>query len=269
LAELKAWVAKEPTNLPLLLTYIDALANTDLMKEALTQAREGLTRFSRSYELRLKLGELYERSRDYDRAVAFYSRATKDRPDSAEPWVRIGQVFEIQKRYLDAAKNFETASRIEPTFPEVWLLAARAYNNAGNIKEAATMYTREIEERPAVLNTFIEASEFLLKNNAPQEVPNLFRKFTADFQDDPRVLTRLSQAYLAMSEWDKAQQTAATALARNPNLPEPNRVLGFVYEQQGQYEMSQRYFEKYLELLPQAADADEIRSKLSNPPFGG
>ncbi len=261
-------IERDSENIPLVLTLIDAHANSeDGMAEATQVARDSLEKFPRSFDLRMKLGELYQKRRDYDRAVAFYQRAKRDRPDSAEPSIRIGQVFDGQKKYLEAAQNFEIASRIDPSYPEVWLFAARSYANAGRDKDASLMYAREIEERPAVIGTFLEAAEFLLKVNAPQEVPALFRKFKDDFQDDPRVLTRLAQAYLALQDYDNAQNTAATALARGPGFPEPNRVLGYVYEQQAQYEMAARYFEKYLELLPQAADADQIRSKLNNPPY--
>ena len=269
IGELKKIIARDSENIPAILTLIDAQAVVDEGEaEAIQMGREALERFPRSFDLRMKLGDLYQKRRDYDRAVAFYKRAKRDRPDSAEPSVRIGQVFDSQKKYIDAAQNYEIASRIEPSFPEVWLYAARSYAQVpGHDKEASQMYAREIEERPAVIGTFLEAAEFLLKINAPQEVPPLFRKFKDDFQDDPRVLTRLAQAYLAMQDYENAQNTAATALAKGPNFPEPNRVLGYVYEQQGQYEMASNYFEKYLQLLPQAADADQIRNKLRSPPY--
>jgi tetratricopeptide (TPR) repeat protein len=267
IAELRDWVQKESTNIPVRIALVDALLVADLTDQALIAAREGLERFKRSFSLRMKLGEVYQKTGDFDRAVAFYGRASKDRPGSAEPFVRIAKIFEDQKNFSAAADNFETAMRVEPDYPEVYLFAARAYRKAGNEQRAAAFYGKEIGVRPAVIATFIEAADFLLEKNAPQEVPKLFQSFADDFQGDPRVLTRLAQAYLAMQDYQNAQSTAATAINANPNLPEPNRVLGYIYDRQGEYDAAKEAFESYLKLAPGAPDASEIRSKISKSPY--
>ena len=267
LSELEQMTKNDPDSIPIALEYIQALRNADLSDRAIDYNKQMLVKYSRSFELRLMLGQLYESRSDFDRAVAFYSRARADQPESAEPVVRIGKIFDMQHKYKQAAQNFETASNIQPDYPEVWLLAARAYRKAKEPGVAAGMYFKEIEARPSVISTFIEASEFFLEAGSPQEVPKLFQKFEDDFQDDPRVKTRLAQAYLALNDLDKAQEAAAAAVAANNKIPEAYRVLGYVLDQQGQYDEAQKYFETYLQLLPQAADAGEVRQKISNPPY--
>ena len=267
LKDLRRLLVDEPDNLALMTELARAYTNADVPDQAEQLLRDAVGRFPRSYELRMALAHVYEKRKDFDKAVAFYQRSKKDRPELAEPNIMIGKIFLDQQRYLEAAQNFETAGQIQPDFPEVFLFAARAYAKDGKTKEAAQLYAKEIDERPAVLASFIEAAEFLLESNSPAEVPKLFQKFKADFQDDPRVLTRLAQSYLATQDYDQAQSTAASALAGNPNLPEANRVLGYVFDQQSQPEMARQYFEKYIRLLPQAVDADSIREKLENPPY--
>lgn len=267
LADLKRRLKDSPENLPLIVALGRGLSDADLNAEAIKFIGDKVLQFPRSFELRMLLGDLYLQQKDLDRAVLFFTRASQDRKTSAEPFMRIGKIFFDQERYLEAARNFEGAAIREPAYPEAWLWAARAYEKAGKAAPAMQAYMKEIDERPAVLATFLEASEFLLSINAPQEVPKLFQKFAATFQDDPRVLTRLSQAYLALQDYDNAQRMAQTALAANPNLAEPYRVLGYVFDNQAQYESAKRYFEKYLQLLPQAADADQIQLKLSQPPY--
>ncbi len=267
LEELQALSVREPNNIPVKIEVLKAFAATDLMDKAIQLGRDFVGRFPRSYELRMELASLYRRAKDADKALAFYSRAKEDRPDAAEASVQIGKIFEEQGKFLEAAQNFDTAARIEPEYPEVWLFSARAYAEAGRAQEAANMYVREIEERPAVVGTFLEAAEFFLKINAPQEIPKIFLKFKADFQDDPRVQTRMAQAYFAMGDTDRARSAAATAIAGNAKIAEPHRILAYILDEQGQYSSAKGYFEKYLSLLPQAADAEQIRAKISRPPY--
>jgi tetratricopeptide (TPR) repeat protein len=267
LNDLAKMTERDPESIPIALEYIRGLQNASLPNEALEFNRELLSQYSRSFELRMMLGFLYEKRSDFDRAVAFYSRARQDSPDSAEPVVRIGKIFAQQKRFDLAAQNFETAARVQPDYPEVFLFAARSYRQARKFDDAAQMYFQEIEERPAVISSFIEAAEFFLEVRAPQEVPKLFLKFQDDFHNDPRVRTRLAQAYLALSDIDRAQENALAAMRANNKIPEPYRILGIVYEEQAQYDEAAKYFESYLHLLPMAPDAVEIRAKLSNSPY--
>ncbi len=109
--------------------------------------------------------------------------------------------------------------------------------------------------------------EFLLEINRPSDVPKLFSRFKEQYQNDPRVLTRLAQAYLGMQDVDNARKSAELAKRIDPKIPESYRVLGRIYDQQGQYEVAREHFEQYLLLMPLAGDADAVRAKLNNPPY--
>jgi tetratricopeptide (TPR) repeat protein len=269
LADLRKMAERESENIAVQIELVTALDNAGLRNDAILAARDVLGRFPRSYEMRVKLGELYEKNRNEDLAVGFYRKASVDRPGSAEGWVRIARIFENQKNWKEAAANYFTAAQAEPSYPEVWLMTARAYAKSGAYEDAARMYRREIEARPTVVTSFIEAAEFMLRINAPQEVPKIFQLFKEDFQGDPRVLTRLAQAYLAMGQVEQARNAAANAVQADPNLAEPHRILGTIFEKQSMFDPARKSFERYLTLLPQADDANLIRQKLSQPPYAG
>jgi tetratricopeptide (TPR) repeat protein len=133
--------------------------------------------------------------------------------------------------------------------------------------KAAEFYILEIEKRPDVLASFIEAAEFFLEINRPAEVPKIFQKYNEDFRSDARVLTRLAQAYLGMQDLDNALKTAELARRQDPKIPESYRILGRIYDLQGQFDVAREHFEQYLMLMPLAGDADAIRRKLSLPPY--
>ena len=267
LESLKKMVQQYPNSGPVAIEYIDALLSIDQAVEAEQEGRAALERLSSAYPIYIKLGEIFEKRRDADRALAFYLRATRERKDSGEAWVKIGNVFMEQGKYRDAAQNFEAASRVQPSYPEVWLLAARAYREAKMNKEASQMYAKEIQERPAVVVSFLEAAEFSLKIGAPQDVLKLFESFKPEYRSDPQVMLRMAQTYLALSRLDEARTAAATVLTQDQKSAEANLILGFVFEKQGSYESSRQYFEAYLGLSKGGQQADEIRRKIDSPPF--
>ena len=80
-------------------------------------------------------------------------------------------------------------------------------------------------------------------------------------------MVRLAQAYWAMQDLDNSEKMAKLALQRNNKLAEPYRILGRIYDRGGQYQLAKDNFEKYLLLLPQAADAEAIREKLNLSPY--
>ncbi len=256
-----------PNNIELKLAYADALAASEQVSEAIRYIGEQKDLFPRSFELRMKLGDLAVKKKDFTFAIFAYNRALKDNPTNPEASYKIGKIFYDQSNWIESARNFEIAAGYDSDFPEIWLWVARAYQKAGQDTKALEAYQKEIEIRPAVLSTFLEIAEFLLVKNAPQEVPKLFQKFSSDFQDDPRVLTRLAQAYLGMQDYENAQSFAATVLTQNPNIAEAHRVLGFVYENMAYFDKAKFHFNKYLSLIPQAADAAQIRSRISRAPY--
>ena len=267
LADLEGLIKKNPRNTLLRIEYIRALADTDQLFKALSEARQAVEQMSYSFELRLVLGEMYERRADFDQALLFYNDARKLAPKDARASIKIGEVFLKKNKFQQAAQNFETAARLDPEYPGVFLKAARAYRESRNIPEASRLYQQEMEERPSVIETFVEAAEFFLLSNAPFEVPKLFQKYSSSFRDDPRVLYRLAQAYFAMKEYRDAVKTAKLALVRDPEFAEPYRIIGDVFDYEGQYFLAKENYEKYLYYNPASRDADLIRQKISAPPY--
>jgi len=96
IGDLKALTDADPAAIHLRLAYADALVAMDLLTDAVSYVRDSIAVFPKSYELRLKLGDLYAKQGNYDSAVAFYSRAGRDRPRAAEGRVKIAKIFEEQ-----------------------------------------------------------------------------------------------------------------------------------------------------------------------------
>ncbi|MEO5666989.1 MAG: tetratricopeptide repeat protein, partial [Bdellovibrionota bacterium] len=265
-------IAKEiklsPDSLPLRILYIDLMQESHLYEDAIRVLDDSLKYFPFSSKLKLAAGNLYDSQGMPGKSLDYYSQAEKLDPTLAEPWVRIGQALLKQDKFVEAAKNFEIAARVQPTYPEIYLFAARAYESAGMIDETASSYAKEIQERPSAVGTFVEAAEFLLKNNAPQKIPELYRRFqTGGFEEDPRALVRLAQAYNVMNDLENAKAYASRAVAGNPDNPYANLILANILDRAADYNLAKRYYESYLRLMPLAEDRDSLKDRLSKPPY--
>lgn len=261
-------IKENPDNLPLRISYIELLNDSHLYEDAVHVLEDSLKFFPFSAKLKIAAGNLFDSQGVPARAIDNYTQAARLDPSLADPWVRIGKSLQKQDKFTEAAKNFEIAARIQPTYPEIYLFAARAYEQAGSIEEAAYNYTKEIELRPAAVGTFVEAAEFLLKNNAPQKIPELYRQFqSGGFEEDPRALTRLAIAYNVMGNLENAKSFASRAVAGNPDNPYANLILADILDRSGDYNLAKRYYETYLKLMPLAEDASSLRERLSKPPY--
>lgn len=267
LSDLEKMYQNDPGNTAAVIEYVRGLSNAQLSDKSIAVGREAVEKFPRSYELRLALGDAYLKAREYDKALAFYNNARRFRPEAAEAFIKIAELLIQQDRHQEAAENFRVAAQLNKEYPEAWLKAAQSYRKSGNKDEAIFAYTKELEARPSVLQTFIEMSEYLLELSMPQAVLDLFQKYQSSFNDDPRVAIRLSQAYMGLQNFEKARERAAFAQSRLPTYPEPYRILGLIADMEGNYPSAKRHLGQYLKLIPQAEDADAIRQKLEQPPY--
>lgn len=265
--EFSQFVSQFPYNSISREEYVRALMDADRSQEAIKIAEKQVVEHPDSASLKILLGEVFEKRGALNEALALYNEARKIEPRNVKASIRVGDLFFKDRRYKEAGDNYATAGVIDEEYPELFLKAARAYRKAGNFDQAQEKYTKEIKLRPAVLDTFLEAAEFLLESNRPSGVPDLFGQFSETFRSDSRVLTRLAQAYFAMGDKKNARLNAELAVKQSPTEAEPYRILGALFDAEGQYPLAKSNYEKYLVLVPNAPEAEMLKKKLSMPPY--
>jgi regulator of sirC expression with transglutaminase-like and TPR domain len=77
-----------------------------------------------------------------------------------------------------------------------------------------------------------------------------------------RVLRNLHGLYVESGEWDRAARCADRVLKFSPDQPEALRDRGLAYLELDYLAGAHRDLGRYLELLPDAADADSVRERL-------
>ncbi len=258
---------ENPQNINLRVLIVDLFFYAGLPGEALKQVNIGLEKFPYSPEIHIAAGDLLFKRANYRESLEYYTAAARLDSTSADGWIRIAKVMEEEERFLLAAQNYVAAARAQPDYPEIYLFAARSFDRAGKVDEAAKYYGLEIEYRPESITPFVEAAEFLLRNNSPQKIPDLYQQFKGGYENDPRALILLAQAYSVMGDISAAKSYASRAAAQAPNDPQMNYKLAVILEGAGDYGLAKRYYLKYLELSPAASGEESLREKIGRPPF--
>ncbi len=77
-----------------------------------------------------------------------------------------------------------------------------------------------------------------------------------------RMLNNLRNIYLHQEDWTHALSVVEHLRMLQPDLPDLLRDSGIIYERQGSLRLAIQYYEKYLALAPQAADAGNVLARL-------
>lgn len=79
-----------------------------------------------------------------------------------------------------------------------------------------------------------------------------------------RMLNNLRQIYMRAQAWDMALRVIEHLRILQPDMPELLRDLGIIHHNSGSLRLALEFYEQYLRLRPNAADADQVKHHLEN-----
>lgn len=153
------------------------------------------------YRIYLNRGEAYYMLKDYQTALADFTKATTIKPEDYEAWYEIGELQTYQENYLEATIGYEKAFAIKPDLKDGWVNLGFCYDHINEREKAINAYTRGIKADPTV---------GLLWNNR-------------------------GYAYLEMKQYDKALADLTKAIEVDPSVVMSHVSLGEYYYFRGDY----------------------------------
>ncbi len=177
--------------------------------------------------VRAKLTDIYLRGRDREHAVEQLEAMVRDDPANAQAYYYLGGLAFGEKKYEQAAEYFEKTLIFRPEFQQAYYDLAGVQINIDKTQDALKTLEKARGKFP---ESFV--TEFLsgLAYNRRKEYTEAIKHFTA-----------------------------AEVIARATDQKRLNEAfyfqLGAVYERSGDYQQSETYFQKCLELSPDFADA--------------
>jgi tetratricopeptide (TPR) repeat protein len=91
---------------------------------------------------------------------------------------------------------------------------------------------------------------------AQEDVGEMYNPFLAEKN------LEVGEFYLKKKNYDAAIERLLEAIRHKANFAKPHRLLGIAFEKKGELDDAILYYEKYLEILPQAEDAGKIRKRI-------
>jgi tetratricopeptide (TPR) repeat protein len=180
-------------------------------------------------------------------AQKYFEAAVKIYPNSANAWFQLGDVLQKEKQNDPARKAFTQATTIDTKFlPPYLSLASMAYETA-NWAEVLTLTNHILGLDPlnhaAVANYILDLDPMNLGD--------------AYFYN--------AMANYKLHKIDDAERSALQSehLDLRTHFPQLHLLLAEIFAGKSQYGMAIAQMETYLELAPQAQDADHVREQLA------
>lgn len=208
-----------------------AQAGQKKLSEAVDTMKKAVEIDADSGEYLYHLGLIYESGQQVQAAVDAFSKSIARNAKNADAHEHLGLNLMIANRYPEAVEAFKQAAEIDGGRARIWALLGEALQQSGEVDGAIASFSRALRQEPSL----------------------------------PGVWSKLGVAYK-----DKAcagcKTKAIDALRRATQLEPKNDVawyeIGYLYKDDGRRQEAVAAFRKYLELKPQAVEAETVRDEI-------
>jgi len=224
----------------------DALKSKGRLDEAIYNYRQVLKINPGSVRAYTNLGAALLAKGELDEAVKCCYQALEIDPDTAGACNNLGVAFQSQGNFEEALRQYRTALRIDPNFLDVQLNLATLFEVQGDSVEALVHYREALRIAPdstAALNgvAWMLAVDPQAGADKVSEAIRLAEQASRlTDQENPAILDTLAAAYAAGGQFDRAVETAETAL-EIASKSQSAELVGQVRERLELYRQRKRY----------------------------
>jgi tetratricopeptide (TPR) repeat protein len=217
----------------------------------------------------IKLGEMYERESDYEKALDEYLSATLSKPTSHELCGRIGNVNIKLERFPEARQAFRMALEINPNFAGAHVNIGETYLQEGDFEKATTHFEKAIRISPRYAAPYNNIGVALRKMGKTEEAVSYFDKAIDLKPDFYTALRNKADLLFSLNRYQEAIDYYTRILTLHPRSVEAFYELGVCYEKVDMVDKAVLYYSKALEIDPNFTSArnnlDKILTKVPLP----
>jgi len=235
-------LAIEPDNKDLLKylgnTYVkldDYDAAIDCLKK-ITQKEEDKTVW-------MKIGKLSEENENTDDAVTAYKKAIELDANYSEAYAALGSLLFNESEYEEAIPYLERATKDFPESDEFQNKLAKCYKQTGKLEDAIKQYQSLIAADPKNIKAYMNLANAYTASEQYQKALDTAFKLKEIAPDNPKVYIILANSYSSLKKFSEAEKNALKTIEMNADLYQPYRILSEIYQARGYIK-----YEKYLDL---------------------
>lgn len=170
------------------------------------------------------------------------------------------------EKWASAQKNFEKAVEIDPNYAAAWSDLGEVLKRQGKAPEARTAWEKSVAADPKYIKPYIQLTMLNLEEKRPEDAVAIGGKAVAmNPLEFPELYFYYAAANFNLKHLDLAEANArrATDLDKEHEVPRAELLLGSVLLAKGDRTGGLEHFRKYLELVPKAQDADQVKRAIA------
>ena len=193
--------------------------------------------------------------RQFDKAIAAYSRAIELKPKNAEHYNDRGVAYGEKGEHELAINDFNASIQYNPDNADTYYNRGVTYDMKNDVEHAFKNYTKAIQLNPELINAYVNrGNAYNNKGRLTLAINDLKKAIQLD-PNDAKAYTNLGKSYGKKGEYDLAINNFKKAIRRDPNLAEAYNNLGLAYFIKGKVKLAIKNFDKAIQLNPEYANA--------------
>jgi len=187
-------------------------------------------------------------------------------PEPARKAYGKGVAAMTEEKWAAAQKNFEKAVEIDPDYAAAWSDLGEVLKEQSKATEARVAFEKAVQADPKYIKPYIQLAQLDLQEKRTEEAAAIAGKAVAmNPQEFPELYFLYAAANYNLKHFDLAETNArrATELDNAHEVPRAEVLLGTVLIAKGDRAGALEHFRKYLEIVPKATDAEQIKRAIA------
>ncbi len=171
-----------------------------------------------------------------------------------------------EEKWPAAQKNFEKAVEIDPDYAQAWSDLGAVLERQSKATEARAAWEKAVQADPKYIKPYIQLARLDMVEKHPEDAITIAGKAVAmNPLEFPELYFVYAAANYNQKHLDVAEANArrATELDKNHEVPRAEVLLASVLIAKGDRSGALQHFKKYLEIVPKAQDADQIKRAIA------
>jgi tetratricopeptide (TPR) repeat protein len=188
--------------------------------------------------------------------------APKDAKKAYEKGVQALQ----KQKWEDGQKQLQKAVAIYPQYAAAWFDLGRVYEQQNNLEEARKAYGQAVAADEKFVKPYLQLANLAAREQKWEETAaNSERVMKLNPFDFPGAYFLHAVAAYNLKKLDVAEKSCRDGLKADPQhrFPKMDHVLGVILAQKQDFAGAARHMKNYLQLAPNASDAEVVKSQLA------
>lgn len=238
----------------------ETYAKEGQVPKAIDLLQKELAKHPERAEIRMMLGNLAFRAKNYDLAIQDYRELLKSRPNAGDVLVLLGETYRLKGDFKSAREAFDKAVALRPNDPIPHLRLALLLDQEGQRSVARPVYEQVLKIEPDNAIALNNVAYMMAEGGEDLDLAlNDARRAKQKLPDNPDVTDTLGWILIKKNLSDEAIRVYNDLVAKQPNRSTFRYHLGMALYQKGDKVQARKELQTALQNHPSKDEEAKIR----------